>query len=53
MIRTSIICDRCGCSFSLHNIVPKYLIIDFARENSWSVGKYHLCPDCRKNGKNK
>lgn len=47
MFETSISCDRCGYGFSYPNIEPKWFMTKVAREEGWSVGKKHLCPNCR------
>lgn len=45
-------CDACGntlyyCSHT--NVPTKGFMIRQARKSGWSVGKYHLCPECKKN----
>ena len=47
---TDIHCDGCGETVYIcyHDYVAtKKLMIAKARENGWSIGKYHLCPDCK------
>lgn len=46
---TAVHCDGCGDTLYFLNIIPKWLIISKARESGWSMGKYHLCHECRKN----
>jgi len=47
-------CDRCGKEFRFTAITFKYYIpnktrfIKLARENGWSMGRYTLCPYCKK-----
>ena len=48
---SGICCDGCGLEMYFESIEPKYMIVDRARKNGWSVGKLHLCPQCRKNKK--
>lgn len=47
MIQTSIFCDKCGNGFSFDGIEPKWFMIEMARKKGWSIGKRHLCPNCR------
>lgn len=47
MIVASIICDKCGERISWEH-VGKTHVIRFARMRGWSIGKKHLCPNCRK-----
>lgn len=46
--KTSICCDGCGDSLYCMDILTKQYITSSAREFGWSVGKYHLCPECKK-----
>lgn len=48
MFETSIYCDKCGSGYSFPDIEPKYFMIKIVREKGWTVGKKHLCPNCRK-----
>lgn len=44
-------CDACGDTVyycSHYNVITKGRMIKHAREHGWSIGKYHLCPDCKK-----
>lgn len=44
-------CDVCGETvfYCSQNRVPgKYPMIRMARNKGWSIGKYHLCPGCKK-----
>lgn len=45
---TEIVCDVCASCITRGTIVTKGNMIKIARKNGWSVGKYHLCPDCKK-----
>ena len=45
---TSVYCDGCGDTVYILSIAPKWMIVKRARENGWSIGKYHLCPECKK-----
>lgn len=45
---TAVHCDGCGDTIFICQIVPKWLITEKARESGWSMGKYHLCPECKK-----
>ena len=47
MFATIIFCDKCGIGLQFSSIEPKWFVIKKARENGWSVGKRHLCPECR------
>ena len=47
MFATSIFCDKCGCGLQFSSIEPKWFVVKKAREDGWSVGKRHLCPECR------
>lgn len=40
-------CDRCGKT-SWYGHIGKTYILKWSRENGWSIGKQHLCPNCRK-----
>ena len=48
MMCTEIVCDVCALCITRQTIVTKGDMIKIARKNGWSVGKYHLCPDCKK-----
>lgn len=44
-------CDGCGETIYIchhDRVVTKGLMIRKARKHGWSIGKYHLCPECRK-----
>ena len=45
---TEIECDSCNTSITRGTIVTKGEMVRTARSRGWSVGKYHLCPTCRK-----
>lgn len=45
---TAIQCDGCGLEMFFNSIVSKWLIVNIARKEGWSVGKWHLCPKCKK-----
>lgn len=45
---TGIQCDGCGLEMFFASIEPKWLITDRARKEGWSIGKWHLCPECKK-----
>ena len=47
MFATIIFCDKCDRGIQFPSIVPKYFIVKRARENGWSIGKRHLCSECR------
>ena len=48
MFETTIICDGCGGVISYAQIVNKTGMTMTARKKGWSIGKYHLCPECKK-----
>lgn len=48
MFETAIICDGCGGAIAYADNVHKCILVMIAREKGWSIGKYHLCPDCKK-----
>lgn len=48
MFETNMICDNCGDGFQFQSIKSKWFMIKTARIMGWSVGKKHLCPNCRK-----
>lgn len=50
MIGAFIVCENCVTA-DFYSLVPKSWITKWAREKGWSIGKQHLCPDCRKNKK--
>ena len=50
MIGAFIVCENCGTA-DFYSLVPKSWITKWAREKGWSIGKQHLCPECRKNKK--
>ena len=50
MIGAFIVCENCGTA-DFYSLVPKSWITKWARVKGWSIGKQHLCPDCRKNKK--
>ena len=45
---TEIVCDACATCITRGTIVTKGGMIRDARTRGWSIGKYHLCPECRK-----
>ena len=45
---TEIVCDACSNCLTRGRIVTKGSMVRMARGQGWSVGKYHLCPDCKK-----
>ena len=45
---SEIVCDGCGVSISIMRIATKGEMIRLARSDGWSVGKWELCPDCRR-----
>ncbi len=45
---TEIVCDGCSFYITKSRILSKEQMIHIAREAGWSIGKYHLCPECRK-----
>lgn len=48
---TEIVCDGCSNCITRGTLVTKGHMISYARECGWSIGKYHLCPACKKNRK--
>ena len=48
MFWSGITCDGCGQQLAYANIMPKNRLIVLARQEKWSIGKYHLCPSCKK-----
>ena len=47
MFVTSIYCDKCGIGLQFSSIEPKWFVVKKAREYGWSIGKRHLCHECR------
>lgn len=45
---TEIVCDACGICITKNTLRTKGQMIHIARQEGWSIGKYHLCPECRK-----
>ncbi len=50
MIGAFIFCDRCGYA-DFYHLTNKTEIVRISRRKGWSIGKRHLCPECRKNKK--
>lgn len=48
MIRTVIICDKCGAQFAYVGSLPEKWVNRFSRQHGWSCGKQHLCHECRR-----
>lgn len=48
---TEIVCDGCCDCITIGKICTKSQMIHNARANNWSIGKYHLCPECKKKRK--
>ena len=48
MIATVIECDRCGKQLRLYGANGIVYATRKSRECGWSIGKRHLCNDCRK-----
>lgn len=46
---TEIVCDGCSGVIHKNRIVSKGLMTSIARKQGWSVGKYTLCLECKKN----
>lgn len=44
---TEIVCDGCSNTITRGTIVTKGRMIQLARSEGWSVGKFALCPDCK------
>lgn len=51
MFETSIYCDKCKKGFSFLKIEPKWFMVQEARDQGWTIGKMHLCPDCKRRRK--
>lgn len=47
MIRTAIVCDRCGSQLAWRGVVSKKFLERWAREEGWTAGKQHLCDNCK------
>lgn len=45
---TTIHCDGCGEPLYWSKIISKASVVARARKDGWSIGKNHLCPECRK-----
>lgn len=45
---TAIYCDGCGEALNWGKVISKTTIVAIARRNGWSIGKNHLCTECRK-----
>lgn len=45
---TEIVCDGCCDCITIGKICTESQMIHNARANNWSIGKYHLCPECKK-----
>lgn len=52
MFERRIYCDKCKKGFYVENIVSKWMMVNKARELGWTIGKMHLCPNCKRKGKN-
>ena len=56
MLKTGCYCDQCGKEYSYTACYKDFLpskaqLIRLIRVNGWSVGKYILCPNCRRKKK--
>lgn len=49
-IATEMYCDGCGALRHFNGAVGKNLMERLARKDGWSIGKYHLCPECKEKG---
>lgn len=47
-LATEMYCDGCGEIRHYSGCVTKSLMQRLARKDGWSIGKYDLCPECRK-----
>jgi Fe2+ or Zn2+ uptake regulation protein len=47
-LATEMYCDGCGEIRHFNNCIGKVAMERWARQDGWSIGKYHLCPECRK-----
>lgn len=50
-LATEMYCDGCGEIRHFNSCIGRTVMERMARKDGWSVGKYHLCPVCRKNKK--
>lgn len=48
---TEIVCDACSDCITKGRLCTKGQMIRNARDQGWSIGKYHLCPECKKKRK--
>ena len=48
---TEIICDACASCITIGTIATKGSMVRTARKQGWSIGKYALCPECKKKRK--
>lgn len=56
MLISGYYCDECGDQITYEKTSKEWLpskmqLIRFARKRGWTVGKYILCPDCRRGKK--
>lgn len=49
-ISTEMHCDACGELLFKHGAVGRVYMEKKARKEGWQIGKYHLCPKCKKKG---
>ena len=47
MFATTVFFDKCGIGLQFSSIEPKWFVVKKAREYGLSIGKIHLCPECR------
>lgn len=47
MFQTSVICDKCSEKLSYRDNIHKNIMIMLARDHGWTMGKYHLFPNCK------
>lgn len=49
-IATEMYCDACGETIHRSKAISKTTMELLAKVDGWSVGKYHLCPECKAKG---
>ncbi len=47
-IETYIYCDKCGDGYAWHTAMNTTRAVMLMRQKGWTVGKYWLCPNCKR-----
>jgi NAD-dependent SIR2 family protein deacetylase len=44
----NVYCDKCGARYTNSSYYLKKDVVRHMRRQGWTMGKYDICPDCKK-----